>query len=130
MIKALVSTRPITRELARHMQPASIAARIEHKRERAIAGANKALEALGGWDRPTGLDYVEAIAEAQTTQALLGSEAYRTQAAKLVLDLTGANEKQQAPDAAAALDGLAALAALVRARRAETIEAEVTETET
>lgn len=86
---------------------------LEKKRQRARDGANAALLALqrrdkdsGGmvavWESPRDLDFVEAITEAQTAQALSVDSPYSTMAANFVMKVTGMDEKPEADPPTAA----------------------------
>jgi len=126
-------------------------ARLEKKRERALAGANAALRGLTGKDgkpiyvNPQDLDYVEAIAFAQTRQALMIGDTSSTKAAEFVMRHTGQDERQDAgADVAGALAAIAAVhnaasaQALVRVwrdvmaaqERRDTIDGQLHDTET
>lgn len=114
--------------------------RRELKYQRAQAGANRALAALRDreydektkkwvdvgpkWENPQDLDYVEAIAEAQTAQALLVGDPSSTKAAEWVMRHTGQDERQAREDGSeSTADGvrrlIADLAAIARRVEAE-----------
>lgn len=82
------SAPPITSETARTLAEL----RKKKKHERAMAGANRALEGIEGWEKPQGDDFIEALVEAQTKQALTGDPAYTTKAAEFVMTHTGNGE--------------------------------------
>ena len=71
-------------------------ANLEKKRERARMGANAAIGKArpGDWENPQDLDFVEAIVEAQTVQALLVGDTSSTKAAEFVMRATGLDERQ------------------------------------
>lgn len=87
--------------------------RQQQKRERVVAGANRALLAIRKrklvdgkweddgpeWEDPNDLDFVEAIAEAQAAKALLVIDPTSTRAAQFVYEQAGVGEqKQQEPE--------------------------------
>lgn len=119
--------------------------RMEKKRQRAVAGANAALRRMidketgePAWENPQDMDFIEALAEAQTVEALNGG-AYASKAAEFVVRVTGYDERTQGADGEkpmiGAADVLSATAELVRLLReavqprADVIEGKVTEAE-
>lgn len=73
--------------------------RQEKKHQRAIAGANAALRQQPDWAARAATaddDFVEALVEAQMTQALAGEPAYTTKAAEFVMTHTGYAAQKQA----------------------------------
>ena len=66
-------------------------------RERVVKGANAAVAKAkpNDWENPQDLDYVEAIAEAQATQALLIGDPTSTRAAEWTMAHSGLAEAKQ-----------------------------------
>ena len=88
------SPAPITDANAREFQQR----RVEMARERVIKGANAAVAKAqpNDWDNPQDLDYVEAIAEAQATQALMVGDPTSTRAAEWTMAHSGLPAAKQA----------------------------------
>ena len=101
--------------------------RYELKRQRVQAGANAALKTLQRktptgmvpvWERPQDLDFVEAIAEAQTSLALSPNEPGSTRGADWVMRHSGLGEQQPQDDSPEAEIGRALIRELARRARA------------
>ena len=98
--------------------------RLEKKRQRARDGANAVLRRIKDkktgeplWENPQGMDFIEALTEAQMEEAMMGG-AYATRAAEFVVNTTGYNERTleaEAPPASAEAERINAYANLLRA---------------
>lgn len=94
---------------------AMVSHKLERKRERLQAGANR-IAAEGGQYDGTDLDFVEALAEVQMMKALNPDDPKSTDAARFLIQESGLAEKQAAePQVQATNDTINALAGLLQA---------------